>query len=129
MEDEKVSKEKLDEIFKNMVENVEDRFSFGPSDVALVTDDGRKLYGTEVDEYIKQKKIDNTKVSEQLSVGDVVKLTYIDVPLTIVRTKFDGGDSLYGSDYGGESELDTSQIVLFDQDEIESVISKGTKVK
>ena len=109
-----------------MIEHADTRFNLKPTDIQLVTDDGRFLSNEEIDLYIQNQKEINTTVSEELSIGDVVKISQIDVPLTIVETKNSEGNHLFGSDYGGKTDIDSNQIIIFEQDEIEEVISKSS---
>ena len=107
--------------------NSRNDFSLSVDNVSWETKDGRLLSGTEFAKYMKEYQKLNTKITDILSVGDVVMLSYIDVPVTIVETKFEEGPHLYGSDYGGQVEVDDSQIILFNQNEIVEIISKSTK--
>ena len=115
---------KNNENFEAMIDNAESRFSFGPSDVELVTEDNRLISGNDIDDYVKEHS-KNIKIDRILSVGDVVKISYIDVPLTIVESKNQNGAHLFGSDYGGKIAEDPTQLILFEQDEIEEVIKEA----
>ena len=126
----KKQQEELDRQMELMVSLNENRFGYtSPDQVQLLSDDGRVLSSDEALAYAEEQKQKNTSVHDVLSIGDVVKVKDIDVPLTVVATKEETTYNLSGFDYGGESEVDNSQVLLFDQDEIEQIIFKAGKTK
>lgn len=115
---------------KNLADNQmmnTDRFVMHPNEVQMVDLGTNILSKEECKQYIEKEKIENTIVSEELNVGDVVMLKDGKVPFTITATK--NTTDTQGFDYYGQIE-GSANYYLFDQQDIKSVIEvKGQHLR
>ena len=98
----------------------DDKFIWKKEDVRFVNDDGNFIENEK--DYFNNRKKDMLTISDELQVGDVVKLKLTEEIVTVVKINFSGFR------YAGEVQGD-SELTLFSQEDIEEIISKSQRKK
>lgn len=96
----------------------DDRFKLNSNDISILSKNDEYLKGNDLIKYLEAERAALTNVEEKLNIGDVVRLRFTG---DIVTIKDNSGEMF---SYKGSVEGVDDRLILFDQNDIEEIISK-----